>query len=122
MKRVDRRPLTAALEPPLARGGARRAGAAIREGGRLVEARWRARTASVHCSRHSACARAICGHARYLTGCDDAHLYLHVPTSLVRPALPAPPAMPAPTVDDGSILVAPFLIDHIEFAAAADAP
>ena len=38
------------------------------------------------------------------------------------PAMPAMPAIPIPTMDDGSILVAPFLIDHIEFAAAADAP
>ena len=38
------------------------------------------------------------------------------------PAMPAMPAIPIPTMDDGSILLAPFLIDHIEFAAAADAP
>ena len=48
-----------------------------------------------------------------------------MPTPPAHPAIPAMPAIPAipiPTIDDGSILDAPFLIDHIEFAAAADAP
>ena len=36
--------------------------------------------------------------------------------------MPAIPAIPIPTIDDGSIFVAPLLIDHMEFAAAAEAP